>query len=213
MGGRYRFGMQPPQGDVIYLGGTFTEIARPSRIVYTWAWEADESFPDHDAVRQHDRGWRADSTDSNPCSGGTRVAEPELEYQAYIRTTPDRLWEAITSPEQTKQYFYGLAVVSDWKPGSSLKHVMPDGRSTTIEGSVLEVEPRKKLVHTFATTGVSGAPTRVTWEIEPMGSVTPGRVRIEDAARDGQAARDPDAGPGDHRLTALTRRNVCARHG
>lgn len=100
------------------------------------------------------------------------MAKPKLEYQAYIRTTPDRLWEAITSPEQTTRYFYGLAVVSDWKPGSSLKHVTPDGTSTTIEGRVLEVEPQRKLVHTFATTGVSDAPTRVTWEIEPMGSVT-----------------------------------------
>jgi uncharacterized protein YndB with AHSA1/START domain len=100
------------------------------------------------------------------------MAKPKLEYQAYIRTDPDRLWEAITDPEQTRRYFYGLAVTSDWKPGSSLKHVMPDGKSTTIEGKVLEIEPGKKLVHSFATTGVSDAPTRVTWEIEPMGSVT-----------------------------------------
>jgi uncharacterized protein YndB with AHSA1/START domain len=100
------------------------------------------------------------------------VAKPKLEYQAYIRTTPDKLWEAITNPQVTRQYFYGLAVESDWKPGSSLKHVMPDGTSTTVEGKVLEIEPRKKLVHTFATTGVSDAPSRVTWELEPMGSVT-----------------------------------------
>ena len=100
------------------------------------------------------------------------MAKPELEYQAYIRTTPERLWEAITDPEQTRRYFYGLAVTSDWKPGSSLKHVMPDGKSTTIEGKVLEIEPGRKLVHTFATTGVSDAPSRVTWAIEPIGQVT-----------------------------------------
>jgi uncharacterized protein YndB with AHSA1/START domain len=100
------------------------------------------------------------------------MAKLEHEYQAYIRTTPDRLWEAITDPAQTRLYFYGLAVTSDWKPGSSLKHVLPDGKSTTIEGKVLEIEPGRKLVHTFATTGVADAPSRVTWEIEPMGPVT-----------------------------------------
>ena len=82
VGGAYRFAMQPPQGDVMYLRGTFTEIARPSRIVYTWVWEAmpaaesrvtlefneaegdtevvltHEPLPDPDAVRQHERGWQ-----------------------------------------------------------------------------------------------------------------------------------------------------------
>lgn len=48
---------------------------------------------------------------------------------------------------------------------------MPDGQPQ-IEGTVLEVEPRRKLVHTFATAGVADAPSRVTWEIQPMGSVT-----------------------------------------
>ena len=39
VGGGYRFGMQPPQGEVMYLVGTFKEIERPRRLVYTWAWE------------------------------------------------------------------------------------------------------------------------------------------------------------------------------
>jgi uncharacterized protein YndB with AHSA1/START domain len=100
------------------------------------------------------------------------MAKPRLEYQAYIRTDPDSLWKAITDPEQTRRYFYGLAVTSEFKVGSSIKHVLPDGKSTTLEGKVLEVVPGRKLVHTFATTGVADAPSRVTWEIEPIGSVT-----------------------------------------
>jgi uncharacterized protein YndB with AHSA1/START domain len=99
------------------------------------------------------------------------VAKPKLEYQAYIRTTPQKLWQAITDPDQTRQYFYGLAVESDWKPGSSIKHLLPDGKSQ-IEGKVLAVDPGKKIIHTFATTGEPDAPTRVTWQLEPMGSVT-----------------------------------------
>ena len=96
---------------------------------------------------------------------------PSLEYQAYIRTDPHKLWEAITSPEQTKKYFYGLAVQSDFKPASTIKHLFPDGNSQ-IEGKVIEADPGRKLVHTFATTGVSDPPSRVTYEIEPMGGVT-----------------------------------------
>jgi uncharacterized protein YndB with AHSA1/START domain len=99
------------------------------------------------------------------------VAKPKLEYQAYIRTTPERLWDAITRPGLTQQYFYGLAVQSDWKPGSPITHLFPDGKSQ-MEGTVLEVEAPRRLVHTFATTGESDAPTRVTWELQPMGAVT-----------------------------------------
>lgn len=99
------------------------------------------------------------------------MAKLKLEYQAYIRTTPARLWDAITSPEQTPQYFYGLTVVSDWKPGSPLRHLLPDGRSQ-MEGTVLEVDAPRRLVHTFATSGVADAPTRVIWELQPLGAVT-----------------------------------------
>lgn len=99
------------------------------------------------------------------------MARLKLEYQAYIRTTPGKLWEAMTSPAFTRDYFYGLAVQSDWKPGSAIKHLFPDGKSQ-IEGTLQEVDPPRKLVHTFATTGVSDAPTLVTWELQPMGLVT-----------------------------------------
>ena len=82
VGGGYRFGMQPPQGDVIYLRGVFKEIERPSRLAYTWVWEAmpavetlvtiefheaegdtevvltQEPFKMADDVARHDQGWR-----------------------------------------------------------------------------------------------------------------------------------------------------------
>src|SRR5690349_11381306 len=40
-GGAYRLSMQPPQGDIFYLGGIFREITPPARLVYTWRWEDD----------------------------------------------------------------------------------------------------------------------------------------------------------------------------
>lgn len=81
VGGRYRFGMQPPQGDVMFLVGTFREIKRPERLVYTWAWEnapelatvvtiefreaegdtevvvTQEPFPSDEVRQQHVFGW------------------------------------------------------------------------------------------------------------------------------------------------------------
>ncbi len=95
---------------------------------------------------------------------------PKLDYQVYIRTTPDKLWEAITKPENTRQYFYGLAVKSDWKTGSSVQHQSPDGQAV-LDGKVIEVNRGKKLVTTFSQAGFQDRPTRVTWDIQAMGEV------------------------------------------
>ncbi len=98
------------------------------------------------------------------------MAGPKLEYQVYIRTTPDRLWEAITRPEHTRDYFYGMAVRSDWRPGSSIQHQAPDGQAV-LDGKVIEVTPKQKLVTTFAQAGFKDRASRVTWDIQQMGAV------------------------------------------
>ena len=51
------------------------------------------------------------------------MEKPKLVYATYIRTTPKKLWAAITKPEFTRQYWAGLANVSDWKKGSPWQHV------------------------------------------------------------------------------------------
>ena len=53
--------------------------------------------------------------------------KPKHVYEVYIRTTPEKLWEAITRPEMTRQYFYGNTVETDWKVGSSIRHTK-DGK-------------------------------------------------------------------------------------
>jgi uncharacterized protein YndB with AHSA1/START domain len=98
--------------------------------------------------------------------------EMEKVYEIYIRTTPERLWEAITDPEIRSKYNFGAGVTSDWTVGSSLDMRVEKGDIRLAEGEVLEVDRPRRLVHTMTalwgedvkSEGVS----RVTWEIEPV---------------------------------------------
>jgi uncharacterized protein YndB with AHSA1/START domain len=93
-------------------------------------------------------------------------------YQIYIRTTPETLWQAITDPAMTKLYFYETVVASTWKPGTPLCRRRADG-TLVLDGEVLEIDPPRRLVHTFVTAYRNAEdrdpPSRVTWEIEPLG--------------------------------------------
>jgi uncharacterized protein YndB with AHSA1/START domain len=66
-------------------------------------------------------------------------------YVTYIRTTPEKLWEALTEPEFHQQYFLGAQMQSDWKKGSAWKMVYPDGRVTD-SGEIVDVDPPRRLV-------------------------------------------------------------------
>jgi uncharacterized protein YndB with AHSA1/START domain len=92
----------------------------------------------------------------------------EKVYEIYIRTTPGRLWEAITDPDIRKKYNFGAGVFSDWKVGSPYQ-MGADGERLLGEGEILEVDPPRKLVHTMTAlwgddVKAEGA-SRVTWEI------------------------------------------------
>ncbi len=65
----------------------------------------------------------------------------EKVFEIYIRTTPERLWEAITDPEIRKKYNFGAGVTSDWKVGSPLQMGVPDVDLLLGGGEVLEVDP------------------------------------------------------------------------
>lgn len=94
------------------------------------------------------------------------------EYHIWIQTTPEKLWEALVNPDLTVQYFHGTRVQSDWKPGSPYTYTMEDG-AEALTGEVLELDPPRRLVTTFAVRYDPEAhgdrPSRLTWEIEPMG--------------------------------------------
>ena len=97
----------------------------------------------------------------------------EKVFEIYIKTTPERLWEAITDPELRRQYSFGVAVDSDWTPGSRYQAVHPQAPGPISAGENLEVEAPHRLVQSFNalwSDDVKGEGTsRVTWEIEPIG--------------------------------------------
>lgn len=66
-------------------------------------------------------------------------------YVTYIRTTPEKLWEAFTTPEMQRLYWFGAAQESDWKKGSAWRIAFPDGRVMDT-GEILEIDPPRKLV-------------------------------------------------------------------
>jgi len=73
------------------------------------------------------------------------MAKSKFVYVTYIRTTPEKLWQALIDPEFTRQYFFGITHESAWKRGSSWSMKSPDG-SVTDAGEVLEFEPPRRLV-------------------------------------------------------------------
>ncbi len=97
----------------------------------------------------------------------------EKVFEIYIKTTPERLWRAITDSELRSKYSFGVGIESSWEPGSSYVASHPAAGVEISEGENLEVEPPRRLVQSFnALWGddVRAEPTsRVTWEIEPIG--------------------------------------------
>ena len=97
----------------------------------------------------------------------------EKVFEIYIRTTPERLWEAITDPATRAKYHFGNVQSSDWTPGSrwEMTHAGFDG--PLIDGENVEVDPPHRLVQTFAAHWgpdvEAEGPSRVTWEIEAVG--------------------------------------------
>jgi len=95
----------------------------------------------------------------------------EKVYEIYIKTTPERLWKAITDAEMRRKYNFGAVVTSDWTPGSRYEGV--GGGTPIFEGENLEIDPPRRLVQSFrALWGEdvkSEGPSRVTWEIEAVG--------------------------------------------
>jgi uncharacterized protein YndB with AHSA1/START domain len=96
----------------------------------------------------------------------------EKVFEIYIKTTPERLWEAITDSEMRSKYNFGVGINSDWTPGSGYASVHQSGVDIAA-GENLEVDPPRRLVQSFnalwSDDVKSEGTSRVTWDIEPVG--------------------------------------------
>ena len=101
------------------------------------------------------------------------MSKPEFVYVTYIETTPEKLWQALTSSEFTKRYWWNTSVVSNWKVGSPFSLVM-DGTTTDV-GEVLEFDPPRRLSYTFhhilSEAARKERPTKVVFKLEPHGKL------------------------------------------
>jgi uncharacterized protein YndB with AHSA1/START domain/DNA-binding transcriptional ArsR family regulator len=118
---------------------------------------------------------RLEETDMNAEESARRpwTASPqEKVFEIYIRTTPERLWEAITDEQMRRKYQFGMGVSSAWEPGSHYELSHPQG-GVIAEGENLEVDPPRLLVQSFTALWSdevkNEGTSRVTWEIEPVG--------------------------------------------
>jgi uncharacterized protein YndB with AHSA1/START domain/biotin operon repressor len=97
----------------------------------------------------------------------------EKVFEIYIRTTPERLWEAIIDPEIRSRYNFGARIQSDWTPGSSYEMSAMDGSVVLGAGANLEIDPPHRLVQSatflWSDDVKREGTSRVTWEIEPVG--------------------------------------------
>ena len=96
----------------------------------------------------------------------------EKVFEIYIKTTPERLWEAITDPELRSRYTFGVQVRSDWTPGSRYEGRASGGPGLLMDGENLEVDPPRRLIQSFNARWSEDVEregtSRVTWEIEPI---------------------------------------------
>jgi len=98
--------------------------------------------------------------------------KPKFVYVTYIRSTPEKVWQALTEPEFTKQVWAGTWQECEWKPGAAWRIMIPDGRVAD-SGEVLEIEPHRRLVlkwrNEFKPELRAEGFSRMTYELEPQG--------------------------------------------
>ena len=120
-------------------------------------------------VSKYAEPWAATLSDLK----STLEDQMEKVFEIYIKTTPERLWEAITDPDIRSKYNFGAGLRSDWTPGSSFTMGAPNADGLLGEGVNLEVDAPRRLVQSMVALWgedvKSEGTSRITWEIEPVG--------------------------------------------
>jgi uncharacterized protein YndB with AHSA1/START domain len=136
-------------------------------------------------VSKYAEPWAADLSDLK-----TRLERSmEKVFEIFIKTTPERLWKAITDPEERSKYNFGATVTSDWTPGSGYTLTAMDGAVNLGDGENLEVDPPRKLVQTanflWGEDVKAEGTSRITWEIQPIGDDSCQLTVTHDQMREG----------------------------
>jgi len=94
----------------------------------------------------------------------------QFVYVTFIRTTPEKLWEALTDPKFIRQYWFDMTIESGWKKGSPWKMLRPDG-TLSDSGEILEIDPPRRMVihwqNQWKPELQAEGPSRCTIELEP----------------------------------------------
>jgi uncharacterized protein YndB with AHSA1/START domain len=106
------------------------------------------------------------------------MEKPTFVYATFIRTTPEKLWEALTNGDFSEKYWFGSRIQIEPRGGGSMRISLPKGMEEKgdFAGKVLVFEPCRKLVYTWnpkdkpELAAKRDGPSRVTYELTPMGS-------------------------------------------
>ncbi len=94
-------------------------------------------------------------------------------YVTFIRTTPAKLWEALTDPKFIHEYWFGSTVDSEWKKGAPWTLKKQDGQTDTT-GEIIEIDPPRRVVIRWQNARIpelaADGPSRCTIELEPKGN-------------------------------------------
>ncbi|HEX8079101.1 MAG TPA: SRPBCC family protein [Jatrophihabitans sp.] len=93
-------------------------------------------------------------------------------YETEVLATPERIWQALTDPGVTEQYFFGTRVESDWSDKAPIRYRNAEG-GVDADGEILEASENRRLSYTFrpawSPSSQAVKPGTVSWEIEPSG--------------------------------------------
>lgn len=119
------------------------------------------------------------------------MIDQTFAYSIFIDSTPERIWQALTDGEFSKQYWAGREITSDWKIGSPVAFKVDDTDDVETSGEVLEYDPHKRLAYSWRTADMPAeAPsTTVAFELKPWGESVQLTIFHEGLAA-GSQARD-----------------------
>jgi uncharacterized protein YndB with AHSA1/START domain/DNA-binding transcriptional ArsR family regulator len=134
-------------------------------------------------ISRYAQPWTAAMADLKNALEAPPMTSPRHVYEVFIRTSPERLWQALTDPDLTQRYYHGTRVSSGWETGDPITYTWTDG-TMTIEGEIVEADPPRRLVHTFHFTQdpeqAAERPSRCAWEIVPLGEACLLRLTHDD---------------------------------